>query len=87
MNTTTATNQPKPAARGKGPLIITVLVLLLLIVHQDNWFWDDGTLVFGFLPVGLLWHAGISVAASAVWLLATQIAWPLDHDRDHQESR
>jgi hypothetical protein len=63
---------------GKGPLIITGLVLLLLILHQDNWFWTDSTLVFGFMPIGLAWHAGLSIAATATWLLATKIAWPLD---------
>lgn len=57
--------------------MIAGLVLLLLILHQDNWFWSDGTLVFGFMPIGLLWHAGISIAASATWFLATKIAWPL----------
>jgi hypothetical protein len=69
----TSTN---PKQIGKGPLVITGLVLLLLILHQDNWFWIDGTLVFGFLPIGLAWHAGISIAAAATWFLATKIAWP-----------
>lgn len=50
------------------------LVVLLLIVHQDNWFWDDTTLVFGFMPIGLLYHAGISVAAGVTWFLATKFA-------------
>ena len=40
------------------------LVVLLLVLHQDNWLWNDGTLVFGFMPIGLLYHAGISMAAS-----------------------
>tara|TARA_R110002049_G_scaffold4601_5_gene32244 strand:- start:343461 stop:343709 length:249 start_codon:yes stop_codon:yes gene_type:complete len=62
----------------KGPLIITGLVLLLLILHQDNWFWNDGTLLLGFMPIGLFWHACISIAASITWFLATKIAWPLD---------
>ncbi len=59
-----------------GPLIIAVMVVLLLIAHQDNWFWTDNTLVFGFVPVGLFWHACISVAAAGTWWLATRIAWP-----------
>ena len=61
-----------------GPLIIAGLVILLLVLHQDNWFWTDDTLVFGFMPIGLFWHACISIAASATWWLATKIAWPLD---------
>ncbi len=54
------------------------LVLLLIIIHQDLWFWDNSTLIFGFMPIGLLYHAGISVAASLTWLLATIYAWPVD---------
>lgn len=56
--------------------VVWILVALLLILHQDNWFWDDKTMVFGFLPVGLVWHIGISIAASIIWFLATQFAWP-----------
>jgi hypothetical protein len=56
--------------------VITALVLLLLILHQDNWFWTDGTLVLGFLPIGLVWQAGISIAAACTWWLSTKIAWP-----------
>lgn len=53
-----------------------ILVLVLVVLHQDNWNWTKDTLVFGFVPVGLAWHAGISIAASAVWFFATQVAWP-----------
>ncbi len=56
--------------------VVWTLVVLLLILHQDNWFWEDETLVFGFMPVGLTWHVGISIAASIVWFLATRFAWP-----------
>ena len=59
-------------------MIIAGLVVLLLILHQDNWFWDDNTLLLGFLPIGLFWHACISIAASLTWFLATKIAWPVD---------
>lgn len=60
--------------------IIAGLVVLLLILHQDNWFWTDDTLVFGFMPIGLFWHACISIGASLTWALATKIAWPIDED-------
>ncbi len=32
-------------------------ILVLGLLHQDFWFWDDPTLIFGFLPVGLAYHA------------------------------
>ncbi|MBI81653.1 MAG: hypothetical protein CMJ81_00520 [Planctomycetaceae bacterium] len=56
--------------------LIGILLLLLLVLHQDNWFWEDDTLVFGFIPIGLFYHACISVAASVTWFLATKFAWP-----------
>ena len=56
--------------------VVWGLVVLLVILHQDVWFWEDGTLVFGFLPVTLLYHAGLSVAAAVTWFLATRYAWP-----------
>ena len=56
--------------------VVWILVILLLILHQDVWFWDDGTLVFGFMPISLLYHAGISIGASITWFLATKYAWP-----------
>jgi hypothetical protein len=56
--------------------VVWVLVLLLVILHQDNWNWEKDTLVLGFIPIGLAWHAGISIAASTVWFLATVFAWP-----------
>lgn len=76
-------NPPPPLAPNasrssrSGPWIIAGIVLLLLILHQDNWFWTDDRLIFGFLPIGLFWHACISIAASITWFLATKIAWPV----------
>lgn len=60
-----------------GPLVIAALALVLLILHQDYWLWNNNTLVFGILPIGLFWHICISLAATFLWYLATQIAWPI----------
>ena len=60
--------------------VVWGLVVLLLILHQDNWFWDDTTLVFGFMPITLLYHAGISMAAGVTWFLATKFCWPHELD-------
>ncbi len=57
--------------------LVWALVLLLVILHQDNWNWTNDTLVFGFLPIGLAYHMGISIAASIVWFLAVKFCW--DH--------
>lgn len=56
--------------------VIWILIVLLLVLHQDNWLWNDDRLVFGFMPIGLCYHAGISVAASMTWFLAAAFAWP-----------
>ena len=55
-----------------------IAIVVLIVLHQDNWFWEDGTLVFGFLPVGLFYHACISLAAVATWFVATKCFWPTD---------
>jgi hypothetical protein len=58
--------------------IVWILVAVLVILHQDYWQWDNATLVFGFLPHSLAYHAAISVAAAVVWWLATKFCWPED---------
>lgn len=67
-------------SNSSGFKIIVGLVILLLILHQDNWLWTNDTLLLGFLPIGLFWHACISIAATLTWFLATRIAWPFDDD-------
>ena len=53
------------------------LIVLLAIFHQDCWWWDDSeTLVFGFIPIGLAYHAGISIAAGVLWAMAVKYCWP-----------
>lgn len=56
------------------------LVLLLIVLHQDVWFWTDTRLVGGVVPVALLWHMGISLGAAATWWLATLYCWPAELD-------
>ena len=62
---------------------IWIGLALLLILHQDFWFWSDGSLLMGFLPVGMAYQIGISIAAAVLWWLATRYCWPdVDiHDR------
>jgi len=62
---------------------VRAMVVLLIILHQDFWYWDDPTLVGGIVPIGLAFHACLSMAAAFTWFLATKFAWPL-HDSDDQ---
>jgi hypothetical protein len=60
--------------------ILALAAAALYLLHQDFWFWRDGTLVFGVMPIGLLYHALYCVAASALmWALVT-FAWPAELD-------
>ncbi len=59
---------------------VWIMILLLLILHQDNWLWNNDTLVGGFMPIGLFYHACISLAAGAVWWIATKFYWPAELD-------
>ena len=55
---------------------LALAVMALYLLHQDFWFWRDGRLIFGVLPVGLFYHALYCVACSGMmWVLVTR-AWP-----------
>jgi len=61
--------------------LVWTLVILLIILHQDFWWWDSiDPLVFGFLPIGLAYHALLSILASIVWAMAVKYCWPKDVD-------
>ena len=61
--------------------LIYALLILLAVLHQDFWSWNDSeTLWFGFMPVGLGYHALISMAAAALWALALRFCWPANVD-------
>ena len=62
------------------------LVVLLIVLHQDNWLWDNDTLVFGFLPITLAFHMGISLAAGITWFLAVKFAWPSELQIDEEQT-
>ncbi len=56
--------------------VVYLLLVLLALLHQDFWYWDDATLVFGFLPAGLAYHALYSLLAALLWWMALNYAWP-----------
>ena len=56
-------------------------LILLAVLHQDFWWWNDATLVFGFLPIGLAYHAAYSVVAGLTWYLILTYAWPVEVER------
>jgi hypothetical protein len=64
-----------PAYR-RNRTMMWVLFALLIVLHHDWWFWNDGRLVFGFLPIGLAYQILISLGAGALWGWAAFYAWP-----------
>jgi len=56
---------------------IAAAVALLYGLHQDVWFWRTARpLVFGFLPIGLAYHAAYCLAAALLMWILTKVAWP-----------
>jgi hypothetical protein len=49
----------------------------LYVLHQDFWFWRTARpLAFGFLPIGLFYHACYSLAAALLMAVLVRTAWP-----------
>lgn len=61
----------------RKPVSISILAFsALFILHHDFWNWGSTELVFGFMPVGLAYHVGYSIAAALFWFLVIKFAWP-----------
>lgn len=61
----------------KSPARLFVVVFIILaVLHQDFWNWDNAKPVFGFLPVGLAYHAAYSLVAATFWAIVVKFAWP-----------
>lgn len=61
----------------KRPVFLSLAgFAVLFILHHDFWNWADTALVFGFMPAGLAYHVGYSLAAALFWFLVTRFAWP-----------
>ena len=77
--------------------LLVVAVVVVYALHQDFWFWRTARpLVFGFVPVGLFYHAGFAVLASLLMWLLVKYAWPTHLEpelesqtpaRDEEEAR
>jgi len=69
--------------------VVVALLVALAVLHHDVWWWNDAEpLVFGFMPIGLAWHVGISIVAGFAWWLAVRFCWPagLDDDKPTDEA-
>jgi hypothetical protein len=58
-------------------VLLTLLVLAVYALHQDFWNWTKAEpLIFGFLPIGLAYHAGYSILAAITMAVLVKFAWP-----------
>jgi Protein of unknown function (DUF3311) len=69
----------------------TLLVLAVIgvyLIHQDFWNWAQAEpLLFGFLPIGLWYHAVYSLLASALMWLLVKFAWPKSLEEIERKQR
>jgi hypothetical protein len=67
-------------------VVAALLVAALYALHQDVWFWREARpLVFGFLPVGLFYHAAYTIATSGLLWMLVRSHWPAHlEDRSHE---
>ena len=57
--------------------VLSLLTIALIVLHQDWWNWDKvDPRWFGFLPVGIWYHALYCVAAAVLLALFAAFAWP-----------
>ena len=57
-------------------LLTWILITGLIVAHHDFWNWHSDQILFGFMPIGLAYHVGISIAAALVWAFVCAFAWP-----------
>ena len=62
----------------KPTLVFLIVFVVLAILHQDFWNWDNKNLVLGFMPVGLAYHALYSLVAASFWAIVMKVAWPTE---------
>src|SRR5207302_3565755 len=63
--------------RSRMKWLVYLLAVVVFVLHQDWWnFPKAEPLAFGFLPIGLTYHAVYSVACAVLMWLFVRYAWP-----------
>ena len=56
---------------------LLALTIGMIVIHQDFWNWDKADpRAFGFLPIGLWYHALYCVAAAILLWMFVAFLWP-----------
>jgi hypothetical protein len=68
--------------------LLFLLVALVYAAHQDIWNWKKSEpLTFGFLPVGLAYHAGYSIVVAVLMAILVKFAWPSHLESEENDER
>lgn len=68
--------------------LLLIVVGALYVLHQDFWFWRAARpLVFGFIPIGLFYHACYAVVTAIVMWMLVKHAWPSELEERAGEER
>ena len=66
--------------------ILAFIIALLYVLHQDFWLWRTARpLVFGFLPIGLFYHAAYTAGISRFMWFMVRRYWPSHLEESHSE--
>lgn len=58
-------------------LLLTMLVIILYLLHQDFWHWRVARpIVFGLFPIGYFYHLVYTLVVALVMWLLVRHAWP-----------
>ena len=67
---------------------MALVIALIYALHQDFWFWRSAhPLVFGFLPIGLAYHAAYTLGISLLMLSLVRWHWPSHLEADPDRPR
>jgi hypothetical protein len=57
--------------------LLLIVIGVLYVLHQDSWFWREARpLIFGFIPIGLFYHACYTIVTAVVMWMLVKHAWP-----------
>lgn len=63
--------------KSRTKILLTLAAVAVYLLHQDCWNWSKfEPLLFGFVPIGLAYHAGYSVLAATLMWALVKFAWP-----------
>jgi hypothetical protein len=68
-------------------LLLFLLIAAVYAAHQDFWNWNKPDMILGFLPVGLAYQAGYSIACSVLMAILVETAWPKELEDTENSSK